>query len=91
MKQLTVEVKSKGTVVDTVTVPKYESTKEAIGAINEATALAHINKCVSDGITNAARAAKVRPSTPQAQLNAMAKKDPKVKAEIEALLKKYQS
>ncbi|MCK4814334.1 hypothetical protein KA005_01075 [bacterium] len=91
MKQLTVEVKSKGTVVDTVTVAKYENIKEATDAIGAETALAHINKCVSDGITNAARAAKVRPSTPQAQLNAMAKKDPKVKAEIEALLKKYRS
>jgi hypothetical protein len=90
MKQLTVEVKSKGTVVDTVTVPKYESIKEAADAIGADTALAHVNKCVSDGITNAARASKVRPSTPQAQLARMAKTDPKVKAEIDALIKKYQ-
>ena len=90
MKKLTVEVKSKGDVVDTVTVLKYETIKEATDAIGAETALAHINKCVSDGTTNAARAAKVRPSTPQAQLTRMAKADPKVKAEIDALIAKYQ-
>jgi len=90
MKKITVEVKSKGEVVDTVTVPVYESVKEAADVIGADKALAAINKMVSDGITNAARAAKVRPTSPQAQLNALAKKDPKAKAEIDALLAKYQ-
>jgi len=89
MKKVSVQVKSKGEVVDTVTVPRYESIKEATDAIGADTALAYINKAVSDSITNAARAAKVRPTSPQAQLARMAKADPKVKAEIEALLAKY--
>ena len=89
MKKITVEVKSKGEIVDTVDVQRYENTMEAVKAIGEEKCLDAINKVVSDGITNAARAAKVRPTSPQAQLARMAKDNPKAKAEIEELLAKY--
>jgi len=89
MKKITKEVKSKGTVVDTISVTEYENIPEAVKALTEKTVLAAINKTVSDAACNAARAAKVRPSTPQAQLARLAKSDPAIQREVEALLAKY--
>ena len=90
MKQVKKEVKSKSVVVDTVMVPQYESVEEAIKSTSKDKVLAAINKVTSDGIVNTARAAIVRPSTPQSQLARLAKSDPKVQREIEALIAKYQ-
>ena len=89
MKKIQRDVKSKGTVVDTVEVIVYENIPEAVKAVGEKDCLAAINKVVSDAVTNAARAAQVRPSTPQAQLARLAKTDPAVAKEIEAMLAKY--
>jgi len=89
MKKITKEVKSKGEVVDTVQVVEYESIPEAVKALTEKVILTAINKTVSDAACNAARAAKVRPSTPQAQLARLAKADPDVQKEVERLLAKY--
>ncbi len=91
MKQISKDVKSKGEVVDTVKVPVYENIKEAIDKKGEAFCLEAINKTVSDAITNAARAAKVRPVSAQARLARLAKSDPKLQAEIDALLKKHEA
>ncbi len=90
MKKVMTDVKSKGVVVDKVEVTVYEGISEAVKALGDAVCLKAINKMVSDGITNPARAAKVRPSTPEAQLKKLAKTNPAVKAKIEALLKEYQ-
>ena len=90
MKQVKKEVKSKSVVVDTVMVPQYDSVEEAIKAVTKEKVLGAINKVVSDGIVHTARAAIVRPSTPQSQLARLAKSDPKVQREIEALIAKYQ-
>lgn len=90
MKKVTKEVKSKGTVVDTIEVTQYGSTEEAIRALTEEKVLGMINKDVSDAACNAARTAKVRPTSASAQLARIAKGDPKAEKEIEALLKKFQ-
>ena len=89
MKEVMKDVKSKGEVLDSVKVPVYETVEEAVKAKTPAFCLEAINKVVSDAITNAARAAKVRPSSPTAQLARIAKADPAAKAEIEKLLAKY--
>ena len=90
MKKVTKEVKSKGEVVDTIQVVQYESVKEAESALTPVKILEMINKVVSDAATNAARTAKVRPTTASAQLARIAKDDPKAQREIEEMLKKYQ-
>ena len=91
MKKITKEVKSKGTVVDTIQVTVFESTAEAVKALTDAKVLEMINKVTSDTACNAARTAKVRPSSPSAQLAKIAKADPKAQKEIEELLKKFQA
>lgn len=90
MKKVTKEVKSHSEVVDTIQVPVYESADEAVKAVTPAKALEMINKCVSDALTNAARTAKVRPTSDSAKLARMAKTDPKLAKEIEKLLVQYQ-
>ena len=90
MKKVTKEVKSKGVTVDTIEVPVNANIPEAVREYGEEKCLEAINKTVSDAACNAARAAKVRPTSPQAQLSRMAKADPKIQKEIEELLKKYQ-
>jgi len=89
MKKVTREVKSKGEVVDTITVPQYETVEEAVKVEGKEKILGYVNKVVSDNATNQARAAKVRPSTPQAKLTRLAKTDPRVQKEIDALVAKY--
>ena len=89
MKKVKKEVKSKGEVVDTVMVDQYESTAEAVKALTDKKCLEMINAKVSADTCNTARTAKVRPSSPMAQLGKIAKQDPKAKAEIEAILTKY--
>ena len=91
MKRVKKEVKSKGAVVDTVTVTQYESVEEAIKGTSKDRVLAAINKVVADAVVNTARASIVRPTTPQSQLARLAKDDPKVQKEIEALIAKYQA
>lgn len=90
MKKVRKEVRSKGEVVDTVQVTQFENIPEAVKELGEEKCLESINKTVSDAACNAARAAKVRPTSPQAQLARMAKADPKIQKDIEELLKKYQ-
>ncbi len=91
MKQITKEVKSKGEVVDTTKVPEYENINEALKAVTPEKVLEMINKVISDSLCNAARTAKVRPTSDSAKLTRMAKADPKVEKEIQELLRKYQS
>lgn len=81
------DVKSKGEVVDSITIKIAENMKEAVElAGSEANVIAAVNKVTSDSAMNSARAAKVRPVSPQALLQRMAKEDPKIKAKIDALL-----
>ena len=89
MEKIQKEVKSKGEVVDTVEVPVYESVSEALKAKSEAFCLAAINKVVEAGIVNPARTAKVRPTSATAQLNRLAKDNPKVQARIDAILAEF--
>ena len=89
MKKIRKEVKSKGEVVDVIQVTEYESIPEAVKALTDKFVLDAINKTVSDAACNASRAAKVRPSTPQAQLASLAKADPAIQKEVVALLAKY--
>ena len=91
MKKIAKEVKSHGEVVDTIQVVQYESVKEAESALTPVKILEMVNKVVSDAACNAARTAKVRPTTASAQLARIAKDDPKAQKEIEEMLKKYQS
>ena len=90
MKKVTKEVKSKGEVVDTIEVVQYGTVAEAEKALTSEKILEMINKVVSDSACNAARTAKVRPTSAGAQLARIAKSDPKMEKEIEALLKRYQ-
>lgn len=88
MKKVKVDVKSKGTVLGTVEVPVYETLEEAIKASSKEDVLAAFNKKVSDGITNTFRSEQVREVSPIARLTKAAKTDPKVAAQIEAILAK---
>lgn len=90
MKKVTKEVKSHGEVVDTIQVVQYESVKEATDAIKPERVLEMVNKTVSDAACNAARTAKVRPTSASAQLARIAKDDPKAEKEIQDLLAKFQ-
>ena len=90
MKKIAKEVKSHGEVVDNIQVVQYESVKEATDALKPEKVLEMINKVVSDAACNAARTAKVRPTTASAQLARLAKDDPKAQKEIEEMLAKYQ-
>lgn len=88
MKNLKIDVKSKGQVLGTVTVPVYETVEEAIKASSKEAVLAAFNKKTSDGITNTFRSEQVREVSPIARLTKAAKSDPKVAAQIEAILAK---
>ena len=86
-----VDVKSKGVVLGQVEVPVYASMEELLKGENmtKDTALAIVNKSLSDSITNAFRASKVKPSSAMTQLGRIAKSNENAAAEIEALIKKY--
>ena len=86
MKKIKVDVKSKGKVLGTVEVTKYETLEEAIKVSSKETVLAAFNKKVSDGITNTFRSEQVREVSPIARLTKAAKNDPKLAAEIEKIL-----
>ena len=88
MKQTKVDVKSKGKVLGTVNVTVYETLEEAIKASSKEAVLAAYNKKISDGITNTFRSEQVRDLSPIAKLTKAAKSDPKVAAQIEAILAK---
>ena len=90
MKKIAKEVKSHGEVVDNIQVTEYEAVEEAVKALTPVKVLEMINKVVSDSACNAARTAKVRPTSDSAQLARMAKADPKIAKEIEVLLAKFQ-
>jgi hypothetical protein len=91
MKTIEREVKSKGQVVDTIKIDVPENLKEAVKhAGDEQKVCDAYVKTITDNAMNQARAAKVRPASPQAVLARMAKEDPKVKAKIDALLKELQ-
>lgn len=92
MKTITRDVKSRGAVVDTVTLKIPENLKEAIAdAKGEQGVLDAYVKTITDGAMNAARAAKVRPASAQAILSKLAKEDPAVKAKIDKLLADIQA
>ena len=84
------EVKSDGKVVDTIEIPVFEALKEMVAAYSEAKVLGLANRQLAADLTNEARAAKTRTTTPAAQLTRMGKMDPEVQAQIDALIKKYQ-
>jgi hypothetical protein len=86
MQKIKVDVKSKGTVLGSVEVPKFESLAEAVKASSEQAVLDAYNKVVSDKITNTYRSEQTRESSPMAKLSRAAKKDPKLAAKIEKLL-----
>lgn len=90
MKQTKVDVKSKGKILGTVTVPVCETLEEAVKASSKEAVLAAFNKKISDGITNTFRSEQVREVSPIARLTKAAKSDPKVVAQIEAILAKLQ-
>lgn len=89
MKKVKREVKSGGKTVDTIEIPVYENIKEFVAALSEEKILTLANRQYAADLTNEARAAKTRTTSPIAQLNKMAKTDPEVKAQIDALMKKY--
>ena len=89
MKKVKKEVKSGGKTVDAIEIPVYENLKEFAAALSEEKVLALANRQYAADLTNEARAAKTRTTSPIAQLNKMAKTDPEVKAQIDALMKKY--
>ena len=89
MKKSKKEVKSDGKVVDTVEIPEFESLKEMVAAYTEAKVLGLANRQLSSDITNEARAARTRTTSPTAQLTRMAKANPELQAQIDNLLKKY--
>lgn len=88
MKEKTVDVKSKGKVLGAVKVTVYETLEEAVKASSKDDVLAAFNKKVSDGLTNTFRSEQVREVSPIARLTKAAKSDPKVAAQIEAILAK---
>lgn len=86
MKNIKVDVKSKGKVLGTVTVPVCETLEEAIKNSSKEAILAAYNKKVSDGLTNTFRSEQVREVSPIARLTKAAKNNPKLAAEIEKIL-----
>lgn len=86
MKKSKVDVKSKGAVLGQVEVTVYESIEEAINIGGKDAVLAAYNKEVSAKVTNGFRSDHVREKSPIAQLGKLAKTDPKIAAEIEAIL-----
>ena len=90
MKENEVDVKSQGKVLGSVKIPVCETLEEAIKASSKEVILAAYNKKVSDGITNTFRSEQVREVSPIAKLTKAAKSDPKVAAQIEAILAKLQ-
>ncbi len=89
MKKEKKEVKSGGKVVDTIEIPIFENLKDMIAAYNEGKVLGLANRQLAADLTNEARAAKTRTSSPTAQLTRMAKANPELQAQIDNLLKKY--
>ena len=91
MKKEKVNVKSKGVVVGQTEVPIYASLDEVkkLTGLTDEKLLAIVNKKFSDDICNQFRTSVVRPASPAAQLGRIMKGNPKVAAEIEALIKKY--
>lgn len=83
-----VDVKSKGKSLGKVEVTVCETLEEAIKASSKEDVLAAYNKKVSDGITNTYRSERVREVSPVVRLTNAAKTDPKVAAQIEAILAK---
>lgn len=90
MKKIKIDVKSHGKILGTVEVPVCETLEEAVKASSKTAVLAAYNKKVSDGITNTFRSEQVREVSPIARLTKAAKTDPKIAAEIEAILAKLQ-
>ena len=88
MKQIKVDVKSKGKILGTVPVPVCETLEEAVKASSKEAVLSAFNKKISDGLTNTFRSEQVRDVSPIARLTKAAKSDPKIAAQIEAILAK---
>jgi len=91
MNQIERDVKSKGKVLRRIKINVFSSLAEAVKASSEADVLGIINQDIADRACNQVRAALTRDISPTAQLTRLAKADPKVAAEIQALLKKYQA
>ena len=89
MKTVKKEVKSGGKVVDTINIPVYGNLKEFVAALSEDKVLALGNRQYAADLTNEARAAKTRTVSASAQLNKVSKTNPELKAQIDALIKKY--
>ena len=81
MQKVKKEVKSGGKVVDTIEIPVFENMKEMVAAYTEAKVLGLANRQLAADLTNEARAAKTRTTSPTAQLTRMAKTNPELQAQ----------
>lgn len=89
MKTEKVDVKSKGDILGTVEVPVFGDIKEAIGRLKADRVLSLINRQHKSDLANEFRAGQTRAASPISQLNRLAKSNPEVEKQVQALLKKY--
>lgn len=87
MQTETIEVKSKGEVVDTIEVNQFDSMDEALQELgDENKVLDLINRQYKSDLTNAARSAKTRSASPLTVLKRKADSDPETKAKLNSIL-----
>ena len=89
MEKKNYDVNSKGKVLGTVAVNVYATIAEAEKDLGAEAVVGLINRQHKADVTNEFRANATRTVSTAAQLKKIGEKDPKAKAEIDALLKKY--
>lgn len=87
MQTETVEVKSKGEIVDTIEISQFDSIDEALQELGgEEKVLELVNRQYKSDLTNAARSAKTRSASPLTVLKRKAEADPAARDKINAVL-----
>lgn len=86
MKTITVDVKSKGNVLGTLSIPQFDKIEEAIEKLGREKVLDLINRMYKTDLMNADRRDKTTTSNPMAELIRQLKSNPSVLAKIQQML-----
>jgi len=89
MKKVEKEVKSGGKVIGKINIDEFANTAEAVKALGDEKVTSLINRQHASDMMNEFRAAKTRTTSPTAQLSKLAKTNPELNKQIEALIAKY--
>lgn len=90
MEKKKVDVKSKGDVIGTVIVATYANVPEALKILGDEKVLDFINRQHKADTMNTFRSNITKTTSSTAQLKKLGEQDPARKAQIDALLEKYQ-